>query len=118
MWSWQFLFDNGTQASLNFTWARLGFKDPVCGADLSLAGFRGRSYSVGREYPEDRFQQQAAPFQIQIHPEIWARGLLFIGFAVSAGALAIRPPGQRRRAKPKATSELESTVPRITSAVT
>lgn len=75
MWSWQFLFDNGTQASLNFTWARLGFKDPVCGADLSLAGFRGRSYSVGREYPEDRFQQQAAPFQIQIHPEIWARGL-------------------------------------------
>jgi hypothetical protein len=75
MWSWQFMFDNGSQASLNFTWARLGFKDPVCGADLSLAGFRGRNYSVGREYPEDRFQQQASPFRIQIHPEIWAQGL-------------------------------------------
>jgi hypothetical protein len=75
VWSWQFLFDNGTQASLNFTWARLGFKDPVCGADLSLAGFHGRNYSVGREYPEDRFQQQASPFRIQIHPEIWAQGL-------------------------------------------
>jgi hypothetical protein len=75
MWSWQFLFDNGTQASLNFTWARMGFKDPVCGADLSLAGFRGRNYTVGREYPEDRFQQQASPFRIQIHPEIWAQGL-------------------------------------------
>jgi hypothetical protein len=74
VWSWQFLFDNGTQATLNFTWARLGFKDPVCGADLNLAGFRGRNYSVGREYPEDRFQQQANPFRIQIHPEIWAQG--------------------------------------------
>jgi hypothetical protein len=75
MWSWQFLFDNGTQATLNFTWARLGFKDPVCGADLSLAGFRGRNFSVGREYPEDRFQQQASPFRIQVHPDIWAQGL-------------------------------------------
>lgn len=74
VWSWQFLFDNGTQATLNYTWARLGFKDPVCGADLAVAGFRGRGYSVGREYPEDRFQQQASPFRIQIHPEMWAQG--------------------------------------------
>jgi hypothetical protein len=75
VWSWQFLFDNGTQATLNYTWARLGFKEPVCGADLALAGFKGRGYTVGREYPEDRFHQQAVPFRIQIHPEMWAQGL-------------------------------------------
>jgi len=75
VWSWQFLFDNGTQATLNFTWARLGFKDPVCGADLAFAGFNGRNYSVGREYPEDRFEQQANPFRIKIHQDIWAQGL-------------------------------------------
>jgi hypothetical protein len=75
VWSWQFLFDNGTQATLNYTWARLGFKDPVCGADLAYAGFEGRNYSVGREYPQDRFKQSASPFRIQIHPEMSAQGL-------------------------------------------
>lgn len=75
VWSWQILFDNGTQASLNFTYARLGFKDPVCGADLSIAGFKGRSYAVGREYPEDRLQQQGNPVRVQIHPDIWFQGL-------------------------------------------
>ncbi|MCB9496547.1 MAG: hypothetical protein H6686_06645 [Fibrobacteria bacterium] len=74
VWSWQVLFDNGTQASLNFTYARLGFKDPVCGADLSLAGFKGRNYAVGREYPEDRLQQQGNPLRLQIHPDIWFQG--------------------------------------------
>lgn len=75
LWSWQFLFDNGTQATLNYTYARLGFKDPVCGADFSLAGFKGRNYSVGREYPEERFTQSASPARIQIHPDMWAEGL-------------------------------------------
>lgn len=75
VWSYQFLFDNGTQATLNYTYAKLGIKDPVCGADFSLAGFRGRNHTVGREYPEDRFQQQANPFRIQIHPEMWLQGL-------------------------------------------
>lgn len=75
VWSYQFLFDNGTQATLNFTYARLGIKDPVCGADYSVAGFKGRSYSVGREYPENRFQQQGNPLRIQIHPDMWFQGL-------------------------------------------
>jgi len=74
VWSWQILFDDGTQASLNFTYARLGFKDPVCGADLSIAGFHGHSYAVGREYPEDRLQQSGNPMRVQIHPEIWFQG--------------------------------------------
>lgn len=75
IWSWQFLFDNGTQATLNYTYARLGFKDPVCGADFSIAGFKGRNFSVGREYPEERFEQQASPARIQIHPDMWAQGM-------------------------------------------
>ncbi len=75
IWAYQFLFDNGTQATLNYTYAKLGFKDPVCGADFSVAGFKGRNYSVGREYPENRFQQQANPLRIQIHPDMWLQGL-------------------------------------------
>jgi len=75
VWSYQFLFDNGTQATLNYTFAKLGFKDPVCGADYSVAGFKGRNYSVGREYPDDRFQQQGNPLRVQIHPDMWLQGL-------------------------------------------
>lgn len=74
VWSYQFLFDNGTQATLNYTWARLGFKDPVCGADYSVAGFKGRNYAVGREYPEERLQQQGNPLRVQIHPDMWFQG--------------------------------------------
>lgn len=75
IWGYQFLFDDGTQATLNYTFAKLGFKDPVCGADFSVAGFKGRNYSVGREYPEGRFHQQANPLKIQIHPDMWMQGL-------------------------------------------
>ncbi|HOX53492.1 MAG TPA: hypothetical protein PKY05_18575, partial [Fibrobacteria bacterium] len=75
IWSWQFLFDNGTQATLNYTYARLGFKDPVCGADFSVAGFKGRNFAVGREYPAERFEQVASPARIQIHPDMWAQGM-------------------------------------------
>jgi hypothetical protein len=74
-WSYQFQFDNGLQASLNMTYAKLGFKDPVCGADLSLAGFKGRNYTVGREYPAERFQQSANPFRIAVNENIWMTGM-------------------------------------------
>jgi len=74
VWSWQILLDDGTQVGLNFTYARLGFKDPVCGADLSVAGFKGRNFTVGREYPEDHLQQGGNPVRLQIHPDIWFQG--------------------------------------------
>jgi len=74
-WSYQFQFDNGLQATLNLTFAKIRFKDPVCGADLSLAGFKGRNYTVGREYPESRFQQTANPFRLAVHENIWMSGL-------------------------------------------
>jgi len=74
-WSYQFQFDNGLQATLNLTYAKLGFKDPVCGADLSLAGFKGRNYTVGREYPENRFQQTASPLRVSVHENIWMTGM-------------------------------------------
>lgn len=74
VWSWQILMDDGTQVGLNFTYARLGFKDPVCGADLSIAGFKGRNFTVGREYPEERLQQSGNPIRVQVHPDIWFQG--------------------------------------------
>jgi hypothetical protein len=75
IWSWQIALDDGSQVSLNFTYARLGFKDPVCGADIAVANFKGRNYAVGREYPEDRLQQAGNPLRVQIHPDIWFQGL-------------------------------------------
>ncbi len=75
MWSYQLQFSNGTQATLNFTYAKLGIKSPVCGADLSLAGFKGRNYTVGREYPENHFRQSASPFRIQVNDNIWMSGM-------------------------------------------
>lgn len=75
-WTWQFLFDDGTQAQLNFSRVHFGsLKDPVCGADLAVMNFRGRNAFVAREYPLRNFSWEAETGRLAMHADIWAEGI-------------------------------------------
>ncbi len=75
-WTYQFLFEGGMQAQFNMTRVNLGsFKDPVCGADLTVMGFKGKNYFVAREYPEKNFTYDAASGTIAVHSRISVTGL-------------------------------------------
>ncbi len=74
-WTWQFLFENGAQAQLNFSRVHFGsLKDPVCGADLAVMNFRGNHF-VAREYPLSNFAWEPDDELLRVHANIRAEGL-------------------------------------------
>ncbi len=76
-WTYQFFLDGGTQIILNYSRANLGsFKDPVCGADVSFIDFKGKNYSVAREYPKKNFKWNSANQGLNVHKDIWFKGPL------------------------------------------
>lgn len=75
-WTWQFRFQDGMQAQLNISRAHFGkLKDPVCGADLALMGFRGRNHFVAREYPLSNFAWDPSAGRLAVHAGIFAEGV-------------------------------------------
>lgn len=77
LWTYHFFLDGNIQAYLNFSRVNLGsFKDPVCGADLNLLGFKGRNYTVAREYDKKNFVFTEANHQLRVHENIWFQGKL------------------------------------------
>ena len=76
-WTYHFILDGNIQAYLNFSRVNLGsFKSPVCGADFTVLGFKGRNYSVAREYDKKNFVFLDALHQLQVHQNIWFSGKL------------------------------------------
>lgn len=76
-WTYHFYLDGNLQVVLNFTRVNLGsFKSPVCGADLTLMGFKGRNYSVAREYDKKNFEFIDSSQQLKVHEKIWFSGKL------------------------------------------
>jgi hypothetical protein len=76
-WTYHFALDGNVQAVLNFSRVNLGsFKAPVCGADLNIMGFKGRSYSVAREYEKKNFVFTDSNQQLRVHEKIWFDGKL------------------------------------------
>ena len=76
-WTYHFILDGNIQAYLNFSRVNLGsFKAPVCGADFTVLGFKGRNYSVAREYDKKNFVFLDALHQLQVHQNIWFSGKL------------------------------------------
>lgn len=77
LWTYHFFLEGNILAYLNFSRVSLGsFKDPVCGADLTLLGFKGRNYSVAREYPKENFTFKDANSELRVHEKIWFDGKL------------------------------------------
>lgn len=76
-WTYHFFLEGNVQAYLNFSRVNLGsFKSPVCGADFTLLGFKGRNYSVAREYEKSNFVFIDSLQQLQVHRNIWFSGRL------------------------------------------
>ena len=76
-WTYQLFLDGNVQAYLNFSRVNLGsFKAPVCGADFTLLGFKGRNWSVAREYEKKNFAFDEAQHRLQVHEQIWFQGRL------------------------------------------
>jgi hypothetical protein len=76
-WTYQFFLDGDIQVVLNFSRVNLGsFKSPVCGADLTILGFKGNNYSVAREYEKKNFAFSESDEQLRVHEKIWFEGKL------------------------------------------
>lgn len=76
-WTYHLFLDGDIQAFLNISRVNLGsFKDPVCGADFTLLGFKGRHYAVAREYDKGNFTFIDSLHQLQVHKNIWFSGKL------------------------------------------
>jgi hypothetical protein len=76
-WTYHLFLDGNIQAYLNFSRINLGsFKSPVCGADLTVLGFKGRNYTVAREYDKKNFTFTDANSQLRVHEKIWFEGNL------------------------------------------
>jgi len=76
-WTYHFLLDGNVQVILNFSRVNLGsFKSPVCGADLTVMGFKGRNWTVAREYEKKNFVFTDSTQGLRVHENIWFSGKL------------------------------------------
>ncbi|MDQ3002133.1 MAG: hypothetical protein M3Y08_12850 [Fibrobacterota bacterium] len=76
-WTYHFVLEGNIQAVLNFSRVNLGsFKSPVCGADLTLLGLKGRNFTVAREYEKKNFVFTDSNQQLRVHEKIWFEGSL------------------------------------------
>ncbi len=74
-WTYQLWLNGGIQIQLNISRANFGsIKDPACGSDLALMGFRGRNYFVAREYPATNLVFDPAKARLSIHQQIYFEG--------------------------------------------
>ena len=55
-WSYQFVFDNGTRAFVNYSTLYIPGSGKKIGCDMSFWNFKGKSYAVGRQYPPERLK--------------------------------------------------------------
>lgn len=69
LWGYQFVFDNGAKAFVNYSWMYLPKQGNKVGCDLSFWNFKGKSYSVGRQYPTERYSEDKSRNRISIKEE-------------------------------------------------
>jgi len=55
-WSYQFVFDNGTRAFVNFGLMHIPGTGRKNTTEMTLWNFKGKTYTIGRQYPPERLQ--------------------------------------------------------------
>ena len=73
-WSYQFVFDNGTRAFVNYSTLYIPGSGKKIGCDLSFWNFKGKSYAVGRQYPPERLNAMKDNATIDIKGEYAMEG--------------------------------------------
>jgi len=67
MWSYVFVLDNGAKVYVSYTWMYVPTQGFKIGTDFSIWNFKGKSHSVGRQYPTDRFAEDKNANAININ---------------------------------------------------
>lgn len=68
-WAYQFVFDNGTRAFINYATMVVPGSGKKIGCDLTFWNFNGKTYTVGRQYPPERLKKDKATSTIDIKGE-------------------------------------------------
>lgn len=68
-WSYQFVFDNGTRAFVNYSTLYIPGTGKKVGCDLSFWNFKGKTHTVGRQYPPERLVADKNKASIDIKGE-------------------------------------------------
>lgn len=68
-WSYQFVFDNGTRAFVNYSILNVPGSGRKIGCDLGFWNFNGKTYTVGRQYPPERLVASKEKASIDIKGE-------------------------------------------------
>ena len=68
-WSYQFVFDNGTRAFINYSTLHIPGAGKKVTCDMSFWNFKSKTYTVGRQYPPERLKADKAKASIDINGE-------------------------------------------------
>ncbi len=74
-WTYMFVFDNGTKAFINYATLNIPTSGKKIGCDISFQNFKGRQHSVGRQYPLERYTEDASKARISIKDEYIMEGM-------------------------------------------
>jgi hypothetical protein len=74
-WTYQFVFDNGTRAYINFATIIIPTSGKKIGCDISFYGFKGKNPNIGRQYPLERIWEFKDQNKISIKDEYVLEGL-------------------------------------------
>jgi len=75
MWSYQFVFDNGTRAYVNYATLHIPGSGEKVGCDISFTNFKGKNQSVGRQYPPERLKEDKSKIRISVKEEYAMEGM-------------------------------------------
>ena len=68
-WSYQFVFDNGTRAFINYSTLNVPGSGRKIGCDMTLWNFKGKTHTVDRQYPPERLKALKEKSTIDIKGE-------------------------------------------------
>ena len=68
-WSYQFIFDNGTRAFINYSTLNIPGVGNKVTCDMSFWNFKGKTHTVGRQYPPERLKADKVSATININDE-------------------------------------------------
>jgi len=74
-WSYQFTFDNGTEAWLTFSRLQVPAIGQKVAAELSFRSFRGQNRSVGKQFPTDQWVEDRKSSSIGIRTDYFMKGI-------------------------------------------
>lgn len=74
-WTYQFVFDNGTRAYVNYASLLIPTSGKKMGCDISFIGLKGKNSNIGRQYPLERYKEYREQNKISIKEEYIMEGL-------------------------------------------